>query len=83
MSEFPQHNGRRQHGHGPGHELVAAAGTGRTRLGLEVRLGQQRSVTECHRTQSREPAKETEPGDLISSEWGESNYPSHQRTKPQ
>lgn len=46
MSEFPQHNERRQHGHGPGHELVAAAGTGGNRLGIEVRLGQSQSVTE-------------------------------------
>lgn len=68
MSEFPQHSGRRQHGH----ELVAAAGTGETR---ELSRGQVRSVEVSHRASQnpeKKAAKETEPGDLISSEWGKS-----------
>lgn len=79
MSEFPQHNGRRQHEH----ELVAAAGTGGTRA---LSRGQVRSAEVSHRASQnpeKKPAKETEPEDLISSEWGELNHPSHQRTKPQ
>lgn len=79
MSEFPQHSEKRQHGH----ELVAGAGTGETR---ELSRGQVRSAEVSHRASQnpeKKPAKETEPGDLISSEWGELNHPSHQRTKPQ